>query len=58
MLLLMRKPGQVIHIGDDITVKVVSVEGKQVQIGIEAPRDVQILRPEAKVQTRKQRGYA
>ena len=46
MLLLTRKPGEVIHIGDDIVVTVTRVDGYQVRIGIDAPDDVIILRGE------------
>lgn len=48
MLVLMRKPTQVIHIGNDIQVVVTKVEGKCVSIGIEAPKNITILRGEVK----------
>ena len=48
MLILTRSPGQVLHIGDDIRITLLTVRGGQVRIGIEAPRDVQIVRDEAK----------
>ena len=46
MLALSRKPGQSIQIGPDITVYIVAVHGSNVRIGIEAPRDIEILRSE------------
>jgi carbon storage regulator len=46
MLVLTRKKGESIVIGDNITVKVISVDGDQVKIGIEAPRNVEIHRQE------------
>lgn len=46
MLVLTRKPGQVIRIGNDILLEVVSVNGENIKIGITAPSDVQILREE------------
>lgn len=46
MLVLSRKPGQRIMIGDDVTVTVVSVQGNQVKIGIQAPHDVDVHREE------------
>jgi carbon storage regulator CsrA len=46
MLVLTRKPQQQIKIGDDIVLTVLRVRGKQVQIGIEAPRNVRVLRGE------------
>ncbi len=46
MLVLTRKPGQSIMIGDGIEVQVLSVAGEKVRIGITAPRDVGIFRDE------------
>jgi carbon storage regulator len=46
MLVLTRKPGQSIIIGDGIEIEVVSVAGEKVRIGITAPRDVDIFRHE------------
>jgi len=47
MLVLSRKKDQKICIGDDIVVTVVRSGRNVVSIGIDAPRDVQISRPEA-----------
>ncbi|MCA9134449.1 MAG: carbon storage regulator [Planctomycetales bacterium] len=46
MLVLSRKPNQSIRIGDSITVNIVRIKGNTLQIGIEAPREVTILRAE------------
>jgi len=46
MLVLTRKIGESIAIDDDIKIVVVSVKGKQVRLGIEAPRDTKIHREE------------
>lgn len=46
MLVLSRKVSQQILIGSDIRITIVKVERNQVRIGIEAPRDVTILRDE------------
>lgn len=46
MLVLTRKLGEKIMIGDSIIVTVVSVKGRQVQIGVDAPDDVTIHREE------------
>ncbi|MBQ8698776.1 MAG: carbon storage regulator CsrA [Schwartzia sp.] len=46
MLVLTRKPRQQIMIGDDIVVNVVDVQGDNVRIAIEAPREVKIYRGE------------
>lgn len=46
MLVLTRKSQQSIMIGEDIEVMVVSIDGNSVRIGINAPRDIKILRKE------------
>lgn len=46
MLVLSRKPQQVIHVGDDIAIQVLSIRGGAVRIGIDAPRGVRVVREE------------
>ena len=46
MLILTRRPSQVIEIGDNIRVHVRGIRGDQVQIGVEAPKDVVVHRSE------------
>lgn len=46
MLILTRRVGETIVIGEDVTVTVLSVKGNQVRIGINAPRDVAVNREE------------
>jgi len=46
MLVLTRKKDESIHIGDDIKVMVVEVQGNKVKIGISAPADMKITRNE------------
>lgn len=46
MLVLSRKKGQSILIGEGIELTILEVEGDTIKIGIAAPRDVQILRSE------------
>lgn len=46
MLILTRKRGETVLIGDDVTVTVLGVKGQQVRIGIDAPKDVEIHREE------------
>lgn len=46
MLILTRNKDQEFKIGDDITIKILSVNGKQVKIGIDAPKDINIVRTE------------
>lgn len=51
MLILQRKVGESLVIGDDITVSVVSVENGRVRLAITAPSDVPILRSELIIAT-------
>jgi carbon storage regulator len=46
MLILSRKTGEEILISDNIVVKIIAIEGKRVRLGIEAARDVSIVRGE------------
>jgi len=46
MLILTRKAGEVIVINDNIRVTVLGVNGSQVRIGIDAPKDIQVHREE------------
>ena len=46
MLILNRRPGESIHIGDRIVITVLDVKGQQVQIGIDAPREISVDRAE------------
>ncbi len=46
MLVLTRRPGQSIRVGDGIELVVVRIEGDRVVLGIEAPREVRVVRSE------------
>jgi carbon storage regulator len=46
MLVLSRKTNEEIHIGSDITITLVAIQGNKVRIGIQAPNSVKILRAE------------
>ena len=46
MLILTRKSGERITIGDDITITLLEVRGTQVKLGIEAPKGISIHRQE------------
>ena len=46
MLVLTRKPGEKIFIGDNVSLTVVEVKGDSVRIAVDAPRDVKIYRGE------------
>lgn len=44
MLILMRKKGSSFTVGDEIRVRVLNVEGEYVRLGIDAPKDLKIMR--------------
>ncbi len=46
MLILTRRVGETLIIGDDVAVTVLGVKGNQVRIGVKAPRDVSVHREE------------
>ena len=50
MLVLTRKPGQSVYIGDEIKITLHGIRGNQVRIGIEAPSSVKIYREEIYLQ--------
>jgi carbon storage regulator len=55
MLILTRRAGEALRIGDDIEVTVMAVNGSQVRIGINAPRDVAVDREEIADRKRRDR---
>ena len=46
MLILSRKVGEKVMIGDEISVSIIEVRGDQVRIGVEAPKTVKVFRQE------------
>lgn len=46
MLILTRRIGETLMIGDDVTVTVLGVKGNQVRLGVNAPKDVAVHREE------------
>ncbi len=46
MLVLSRKPGQSLIIGEEVRVKIVEVRGQQVRLGIDAPAHIAVVREE------------
>lgn len=58
MLVLTRKVGEEILIGDRITVKVIEISGSKVKLGIEAPADMRIYREEILERVRSENRFA
>ena len=56
MLILTRRVGESVMVGDDITVTVLDVKGNQVRIGINAPKDVAVHREEIYERIKSERG--
>jgi carbon storage regulator len=46
MLVLSRKKGESIMIGDNVEIVILSIDGDQVKVGIHAPKDIQVYRTE------------
>ncbi len=56
MLILTRRVGETLMIGDDVSVTVLGVKGNQVRVGIEAPKDVSVHRQEIYERIRDEEG--
>jgi carbon storage regulator len=54
MLVLTRRPGESIVVGQDIVVTVIEIKGGQVRIGIDAPREIDVYREEIYEQVRQE----
>lgn len=50
MLILTRKPGESLYIGDNIKITIVELKGNQIRVGIDAPSDLRIYREEIYLQ--------
>ncbi|WEG16565.1 carbon storage regulator CsrA [Alkalihalophilus pseudofirmus] len=54
MLVLTRRLQEVIQIGDDIEIKILAIEGDQIKLGIDAPRNIEIHRKEVYLEIQKE----
>lgn len=58
MLILTRRIGETLKIGDDVSVTVLGIRGNQVRIGIDAPKNVAVHRDEIYERIRKEKEIA
>lgn len=56
MLILTRRVGETLMVGDEVTVTVLGVKGNQVRIGVNAPRDVAVHREEIYERIKQEQG--
>lgn len=58
MLILTRRVGETVTIGDEVTVTVLAVKGNQIRLGVKAPREVAVHREEIADRIRAESGNA
>lgn len=56
MLILTRRVGETVMIGNDVTITVLGVKGNQVRVGINAPKDIAVHREEVFERIRREQG--
>ena len=57
MLILTRRGGETLMVGDDVTVTVLGVKGNQVRVGVNAPREVSVHREEIYMRIQAEKGH-
>lgn len=58
MLILTRRPGESLYLGDTIKLKVLSIQGKQIKLGLELPEDMTVYREEVYLKIKEQNRLA
>ena len=58
MLILTRRPGESLFLGEDIKITVLSMQGKQIKLGITVPSDTTVYREEVYLRVREQNKLA
>ncbi len=58
MLILTRRPGESLYLGEHIKLKVLSIQGKQIKLGLEVPEDMTVYREEVYLKIKEQNSQA
>lgn len=58
MLILTRRPGEAVYLGDDIKITVLNIQGKQIKLGLEVPQDMTVYREEVYLRVKEQNRQA
>ena len=58
MLVIRRRPGETVVIGEDVEIEVLEISGNQVKVGIRAPREILVLRKEVQLTRTQNRAAA
>jgi carbon storage regulator len=58
MLILSRRPGESLHVGDDIKITILSIKGQQIKIGLEVPEQMPVYREEIYLKVQSQNASA
>lgn len=58
MLILTRKPGESIYLGEDIKITILGLQGKQIKVGLDVPEDMTVYREEVYLRVKEQNRQA
>lgn len=58
MLILTRRPGESLYLDEDIKITVLSVQGRQIKLGLDVPRDMTVYREEVYLRVKEQNKLA